>query len=166
MTGVQHPAPPLICQAGRNQDAIEVAAPFATPVLNGRILRPTSPRTDLWALLYAQVQQIDAKSWRNVLLARQKLTRPPADLNRDHLHGASVLDFGTGKFDQNQVTRTLQMLGLPPDSPLSVLTVEVIGEPFAGSERPMIDPLGKFLGEVRILRTSPLTPLQPVCTQS
>jgi hypothetical protein len=117
-------------------------------------------------LLYAQVQQIDGKSWRNVLLARQKLTRPPADLNRDHLHGASVLDFGTGKFDQKQVTGTLQMLGLPPDSPLSVLTAEVIGEPFAGSERPMVDPLGKFLGEVRILRTSPLTPLQAVCIQS
>ena len=73
VAGVQHPAPPLVCQAGRNKYRIRVRAPFATAVDNGRNVRPRFPRTSMWAVLYARVQQTDAASWRNLLLARARM---------------------------------------------------------------------------------------------
>jgi hypothetical protein len=168
VTGVQHPAPSLPCQAGRTRDVIEVASPFATPVLNGRNLRPTPPQTDLWALLYAQVQQIDGRSWRNVLLARRKLNwTQDEDRQHDQRHSSHALEFGIGAFKQKEVEGILRILGLPADSPISVATAEVIPEPRTDpGGRPRQDPLGTFLGEMRILRTSALTRLQPICVQT
>src|SRR5947208_14872907 len=40
VAGVQHPAPPLVCQAARGKSEILVRAPFATPVLNGANIQP------------------------------------------------------------------------------------------------------------------------------
>jgi hypothetical protein len=50
-------------------------------------------------------------------------------------------------------------LGLDPHSSLSVLAVELLPEPNGGFN----DPLGGDLGEVRILRTSPLAAVQSSC---
>jgi hypothetical protein len=61
VAGVQHPAPSLLCLVN--------SAPYATPTFTGRNLLPASPRTQLWALLYTQVQQADGASQRNVLSA-------------------------------------------------------------------------------------------------
>ena len=167
VTGVQHPAPPLVCQAGRTPDVIEVAAPFATPVLHGQNLRPLPPRTDMWALLYAQVLQVDGKSWRNVLLARQQLNWvQDHSIQHNRLHTSRILEFAVGQFQQKSVEGMLEILGLPADSSLSVVAVEAIAEPLTDpNARPRKDPLGTYLGEVRVLRTSTLTPLQAICVQ-
>ena len=73
VAGVQHPPPPLVCQAARGLDFIRVRAAFATPVQDGRHVRPLLPKTRLWALLYARVEQADAVAWRNLLLLRTPL---------------------------------------------------------------------------------------------
>jgi hypothetical protein len=61
----------------------------------------------------------------------------------------------------------LGILGLPPDSALSVVTAEVVPEPQPTNPKATVDtfsdPLGFNLGQVRILRTSPLTPVPGIC---
>src|SRR5262249_11079486 len=96
VNGVQQPAPPLYCRAGRSDfppekvpglvpicqsfgggigvgvstGFIEVSAPFATPALNGKPLVTAFefPKTRLCFLLYAQVVQSDGATNRNILL--------------------------------------------------------------------------------------------------
>ena len=75
VAGVQHPAPPLLGTVSSLPATVSVAAPYATPVFGGRNLLPAGPRTQLWALLYAQVTQADDTGQRNVLLARRELSR-------------------------------------------------------------------------------------------
>jgi hypothetical protein len=165
VTGVQHPAPPLVCQVVRTQDRIEVRAPFATPVLNGMQMRPPLPLTDMWILLYAQVLQADGAAWRNVLLSRQRAEQIRDDANPDFPRPQTVLEFATTAFPQSSVDAVLGTLGLAADAPLSVLAVELMPEIIlrAPHEAPRRDPLGESLGDVRILRTSPLVPVPPVC---
>ena len=45
-----------------------VTAPFAVAVHNGRDVTADPPRTQVWALLYAQVRQADNLDFRNILL--------------------------------------------------------------------------------------------------
>lgn len=157
ITGVQHPAPQLRCGVLRTDERIAVSAPYATPVFEERNIRGF-PRTQLFALLYAQVQQADARAWRNVLLLRARaqvnLHQQANDFDMD-----PRLAHGIAEFSQLDVLRSLRMLGLPGDSPLSVLAVETLPEP--GS--PFEDPVGADLGQVRFLRTSTLTPVPEVC---
>jgi hypothetical protein len=70
VAGVQHPAPPLRCMVQRTSDRVRVVCPYAMPVLNGRNIRARTPKTQMHALSYAQVLQVDGGSWRNVLIAR------------------------------------------------------------------------------------------------
>lgn len=165
VAGVQHPAPPLACQAGRTRHGILVSAPFATPVYQGQSYRPLPPRSDLWVLLYAQVEQFDGNAWRNVLLGHRRAHwRPPQDLNQDLDRSPNLLELGVAGFDQSEVSSILESLGLPRTAPLSVLAVELLPEPMRGPDMPpRLDPLGRFLGDVRILRTSQLTPLGEIC---
>ena len=155
IAGVQHPAPPLVCQAGRDKTGILVQAPFATPVLNGANLRAFVPQTDLWALLYARVRQADGAAWRNVLLARRQLFAPQAG-NDPQRTGVPVL-FGEAVFDPDTVTNGLQQLGLPAGEPLTVLAAELFADPREN------DPLGDRLGHARTLRISPLVPVPDAC---
>jgi hypothetical protein len=180
VTGVQHPAPALKClvsstycepDIGRESGTmIKVAAPFATPVLDGakldyvtimkferpRIIR--RPKTRLNVLLYAQVLQADGRSHRNILL-KYKAAEP---LDDSMEYGASTRDiYGLATFyDREDFLLILNELALPMDSPLSVLAVEML--PTGSTEEPD-DPLGRDLGTQRILRTSPLTPVPPIC---
>ena len=167
VTGVQHPAPPLACQVSRAPDRIHVRAPYATPVLEGQPFRPLIPFSDIWILLYAQVLQMDGASWRNVLLGRARAEQLRDDANFDFPRPQTAVEFANAVFTQQSIEVLLQMLGLAPDSPLSVLAVELIPEiapPAPGPQAaPRRDPLGESLGDVRILRTSPLVPVPPVC---
>jgi hypothetical protein len=153
VSGVQHPAPPLICQAARSTTDILARAPFATPVHQGRNLRPRQLRTRLWSLLYARVRQVDTAEWRNVLIARARMLRP------EHVeHGDDARElFGEGRFALAVVSDLLARLGLPADTPLTVLAAEVFGDP------PIDEPLGGELGRGRLLRISPLVPVPDAC---
>ena len=155
VTGVQHPAPVLTCSVSRTAEHIRVSAPYATPVADGQILRAEPPTSDLWALLYVQVRLADASDWRNILIGRTRLTF--SDLAFRGRSGSEP--HGFGYCDQDEIEAWLEALGLPHNSPLSVLAVELLPEP----DSPFMDPLGKDLGQVRVLRTSPLTPVPAIC---
>jgi hypothetical protein len=157
VTGVQHPAPVLLCTPARLPDAITVSAPYALPVFGGQNLTPVAPRSEMWMLLYAQVTQADGVDHRNVLLSRK-----PGPIQEKRFRGQSSVTAmgvpGYGYWDEDEVEALLSALGLPLDSPLSVLAVEVLPE--IGRRG---DPLGSNLGYVRILRTSPLAAVPSIC---
>jgi hypothetical protein len=112
------------------------------------------PEVRLYSLLYAQVMQMDGASWRNVLLLRAF-----GDTQGDHEVQDRRLAPAIMKFQQDEILQRLRRLGLPLDSPLSVIAVETLPEP----DSPYGDPLGQDLGQVRILRTSPLTAVPEIC---
>lgn len=152
IAGVQHPAPPLVCHAARGKDDVRVMAPFAAAVHEGRNLRPRSPRSQLWALVYARVRQLDANSWRNILIAQQPLQ---ADVHQVIDDLAEVI--GEAHISMATIGDALTRLGLAADAPLTALAAEVFGEPTREF------PLGKNLGHARILRVSPLVSVPYVC---
>lgn len=136
-TGVQHPAPTLFCTCQRDADELLVEAPFAEAVLNGKNITQDPPRTELWALLYAQVRQADGKDWRNVLLDDRRLELLPRVRGRVfdatgkllHLHAFQNLDAparGVTRWTQSEIAVLIRELGLPQDAPVSVLCVEMM----------------------------------------
>ncbi|WP_374163189.1 hypothetical protein [Arcticibacter sp. MXS-1] len=147
LTGLQHPAPNLLCTVTRDDKKVRVSAPYAMAVFNGRNVTANPPRTSLWCMLYAQVTQADGRGYRNILLDEQKLiysqyqrSRFPAagqstgvgaslEKQRYFLHLA--LDREAQKFAETEWTNKaiksqLELYGLPEDSPLSVICVEVL----------------------------------------
>ena len=156
VTGVQHPAPPLDCVVRRLPDEVLMSAPLATPVLNGRSLRPNQPRTEIWALLYAQVIQMDGESRRNVLIARARAK--PEMANTDQRYSDQPLVHAIGRFAGATIHSALETLALPLDASLTVLAAEVYRGALSSE-----DPLGADLGQLRILRTSPLTSVPEMC---
>ncbi|MCX6629465.1 MAG: hypothetical protein NTW28_17750, partial [Candidatus Solibacter sp.] len=164
VAGVQHPAPPLRSMVSRTSDRVRVVSPYAAPVLNGRNIRANAPNTQIHALLYAQVLQADAQSWRNILIARA----PGAPLSPgDHVVEDPRFLPALMEFQQTVIVATLRQLGLPLDSPLSVVAVEMLPEN-PGKPNPAVfvrvqSPLGADLGQVRILRASALTPVPAIC---
>lgn len=135
VTGVQHPAPTLFCTCDRTEAALTVEAPFAMAVLNGKNITHRPPRTELWALLYAQVRQADGKDFRNLLLDDRRLAVRRQLTGRLELPGGSDLfgfenndapARGATSWTQAEVLAALASYGLPLDSPLSVLCVETL----------------------------------------
>ncbi|RZU40812.1 hypothetical protein [Edaphobacter modestus] len=155
IAGVQHPAPPLVCQAARDATGVRIQAPYAAPVFNGVNLRPLVPKTDLWALLYARVRQADGQAWRNILLAQIQLFAPHEGNDPEHF-GLPIL-YGEGLFPTDLLTNSLLTLGLPLDEPLTALVSEIFEEPTEAT------PLGARLGQARMLRISPLVPVPDAC---
>jgi hypothetical protein len=154
IAGVQHPLPPLVCHAARNKQSIRVRAPYATAVHNGRNVRRRFPRTSLWAVVYARVRQIDAASWRNLLLGRLRMSPRQEffDLEAD----ARTL-FGEARIEVREIELAMAQLGLPDDTPLTALAVELFDDPL-----PQV-PLTESLGHARMLRVSPLVPVPDQC---
>ncbi|HEY2468819.1 MAG TPA: hypothetical protein VGI45_13400 [Terracidiphilus sp.] len=149
------------------------------------------PRTEIVVMLYAQVMQIDGESWRNILLTHRVLVPQipesipgeffirPTPRTRDLI--------GTTVFSEKQVESILAQLRLSKLTPLSVLAVELLpGDdlgksdsrnrgnlksselqaeyaPTAVADFTGNDALGSDLGNRRILRTSPLTPVPAIC---
>jgi hypothetical protein len=154
VTGVQHPAPGLNCTIGRDSKGITASAPYANPVLDDRSLQPSPPATDLWFLLYAQVTQADGADHRNVLLSRLR-GQPQRPSDKRFQRGAT---FGAASWAEKDVLAELALLGLSGESPLSCLAVEMLP-----NGAPVADGLGSQLGEQRILRSSPLSPVLAMC---
>jgi hypothetical protein len=157
LEGVQHPAPELPCSIAATSDGtIRARAPYATPYVSLRRVLPVRPATELWVVLYARVMQADASVRRNIQLDLRRLRLPRGGLRE----GSSPLTVeGETAWSGAEVKNALDMAGLPPDLPISALAVEVLPEP-NGS---FADPLGGDLGQVRILRTSPLTAVPRDC---
>jgi hypothetical protein len=166
--GIQHPAPTLTCIVNRDEEKLYVTAPYAVAVHNGKNVTADPPRTEIWALLYAQVKQADNKEFRNILLddlvlspyvqvehdkdvlrrrkytaeERNTLKRAALRTFRDDTIYASAQNmfkladpstvnsdatkFGTTIWPNDAVTQLLAQYGLPPNSPLSVLCVEIL----------------------------------------
>jgi hypothetical protein len=158
VTGVQHPAPALPCYVRRTERAIRTSAPFAEAYAEGRDFNP-SPQTEMWFLLYAQVREVSGASWRNVLLLRHR--------GRMLEEGVEPLTrYAATEFDLAAASGALRSLALSADAPLSMLAVELMPAPLindGGNLNRYGDPLGADLGQVRILRTSPLTPVPTAC---
>jgi hypothetical protein len=126
-TGVQHPAPTLFCTVSRDEYSIAVTAPHAVAVLNGRNVTARPPKTEIWALLYAQVIQADGLSYRNILLNEKMLItlygNEKIKINRD----APV--YSATNWSNKEVEQVLALMGLPIDSPLSIVCVEMMPKP-------------------------------------
>lgn len=167
-TGMQHPAPVLTCTVNRDEEKLYVTAPYAVTVHKGKNVTSDPPRTEIWALLYAQVKQADGKDFRNVLLHEKKLDwrvkiEHRKNVNRlkrytleerntlkyisvknfsDELNYAKLnstlqladyttvnkdaTKYGTALWSNDEINQILALYGLPGDSPLSVLCVEML----------------------------------------
>ncbi len=178
VTGIQHPAPHLICSVQRSKSGVSATAPYAVTIYNGNRLYNFDvgdPQTRLWFLLYAQVLQADAASYRNVLLERLAgvtQRRAKGGPNNPE-HGPGMGPIAGAQFTAAEINNRLALLGLPLTTALSVLAVEVLPGPLnipdaagAGApaaQAPVEDPLGIQLGVRRIMRTSPLTAVPAIC---
>ncbi len=126
-TGVQHPAPQLFCVVTRNEKHIMVTAPFAQTVFNGADVTAKPPRTQLWALLYAQVKRADDKVFRNILLDDRILLRQRrSGGKKGFVMNTDAVQYGITGWKNYEVIKILQLHGLPMNSSLSVLVVELL----------------------------------------
>ncbi len=173
ITGMQHPAPTLLCNVNRDNNLLYVNAQYAQAVWNGKNVTSDPPRTSLYALLYAQVKQADDLDYRNILLDEKLMTWKKnfivkektlvleenvktnifqesqklhtgiqlsgintSQFNFDEasiIKGAEIAIFNDqpksamGFWTNTEIAQNLLMLGLPEDSLLSVLVVEIFG---------------------------------------
>ena len=193
VNGVQHSAPELVCNAYRSETNagekfIEISAPHATAVLNGKNVSAFPPNTSLWYLLYTQVMQADGKSYRNILIASDVM-KYEFSKSRDErrIYDKESGDrLGIAKIAIREIGDRLVMMGLPRNSSLSVVAVEMfpmenswqfvheklrsardIDSIFANQyiEKKYDNPLIDNLGQYRIYRSSTLTPINEVCCE-
>jgi hypothetical protein len=154
VAGLQHPAPNLLPMVNRDEIKILVSAPFAKALFNGKNVTSTPPRTSIWCLLYAQVKQADGLDYRNILLDERKLLQKSPSRYREIFAGRIAEAANDpikmeqlqhemvqtiawekeatwqayGGWNNKEVEELLYLYGLPEDSPLSVLCVEVFGQ--------------------------------------
>jgi hypothetical protein len=152
----------------RDDAKLWVTAPYSVAVYGGKNVTADPPRTQLWALLYAQVKQADNLDYRNILLDDRKLdpriqvisannenvfqTYTDDELNflnkfvlANYKYEMDVADlksslklvevdnknkgstkYGTVVWSNKEIIRMLINFGLPKDSSLSVLVVEIL----------------------------------------
>jgi hypothetical protein len=194
VSGIQHPAPQLVCAIEHTPKAIVVSAPYATTVNNGVRFIDTffgDPRTEIVVMLYAQVMQIDGESWRNILLTHRVLVPQIPEPPLGNVFVAPTPQtrdlIGVTVFSEKNVQSILAQLRLSKLTPLSVLAVELLPGNDLGksdsrrrgnlqaqelqaeysavsiAEEFGNDALGSDLGDRRILRTSTLMPVPPIC---
>jgi len=152
LTGVQHPAPALVCSTTRDKDKVVMSAPYAYAISEGSNLTHY-PMTELWGLLYAQVAVVNGEDHRNILLGRKQL-------GRAHNENDTEIKTPTGfcEWPNKEIAEILDQFGLPEKAPISCMVVELF--PNGLRDR---DPLGADLGYTRILRTSQLEPVPEIC---
>lgn len=159
---------------------IVITAPFAVAVLNGKNVSARPPQTSLWYMLYTQVKQADGRTYRNLLIDSNLMPYVPLKPDKTGIGRGRTEEgtlFGTAVLKMKAVEAQLLALGLPANSSLSVLCVEMFpldntwqfeqGERLhasAESERAKLsNPLTEGLGGYRIYRTSALVPVADVC---
>jgi hypothetical protein len=153
VTGVQHPAPKLRLSTMRGPETIEVSAVFAESFFNGNNCTPVFPRTNIYALLYAQVLQADGKQYRNILIDQVSLQKPQRNTNIDK-------PVGLTSWNLKEIRTKLLRKGIDINAPLSVLAIEIMPD-----SRPADLPVNSLidLENIRILRTSRLYKIAESC---
>lgn len=181
LEGLQHPCPPPRCNVFRVKNGILASSAYAKAFHQGMDLQSIPPNTQLWFVLYAQVNQADGSTMRNIELDKRagRLFLRKESEQLENTIGAKLNAFspvfsgatrlatqniqvpvqGHTFWQQNEVVDLLKDIGLPEDNPLSILCVELLPEPNGSFN----DPLGANVGQVRILRTSALYPVTNVC---
>lgn len=160
LEGVQHPAPELLCSViAEPGGAVRVRAPYAAPYLGLRRVLPNPPNTELWVVLYAQVAQADASTQRNVQIDLRKLRTVRNPKGGPAIVTTPRLVEGEIRWSGAEVRAALHEAGLPEGALISALAIELLPEPNGSFD----DPLGGDLGQVRILRTSPLSAVARDC---
>jgi hypothetical protein len=180
LDGVQHPCPPLKCNVFRIKNGILASSSYAKAFHQGTDLQALPPNTQIWYVLYAQINQADGSTMRNVELDK-KIGRILSTREAGQLKKTGFQFPGEGQFSytadrqatqnlqapiqghtlwqQDEVAALLKDMGLPEDTRLSILGVELLPEPNGSFS----DPLGANVGQVRILRTSALYPVGDLC---
>ncbi|MGB5812659.1 MAG: hypothetical protein WBG86_19145, partial [Polyangiales bacterium] len=159
LEGVQHPAPalPIDIYGDPVFAGYTVSSAFARPVKDGVNYMPLIPATDIWIVVYARVARADGENWQNIKLevrrARQRRERHGRGSN---VGGASRAEV---RFTDAEIGEMLKAYGLPEETPLTFLAVELLPEP----NGTFTAPLSGDLGDVRILRTSRLVPAGDRC---
>lgn len=158
VTGVQHPAPRLRISTMRQAETISVSAVFAESFFKGNNCTPLFPRTNIYALLYAQVLQVDGKQYRNILIDQVTLQKLSRNANIEK-------PVGLTSWALKDIRKKLRSKGMDINAPLSVLAIELMpdGRHFANAG---IDvEINHFidLENVRILRTSRLYKIADSC---
>ncbi len=134
-TGVQHPVPTLFCNVNRDDEKMYVNAPYASAVFRGKNVTADPPRTEIWCLLYAQVHQADGQAQRNILLHERPLRlidrdkyfgNPNNEIQLKATRNKDRVLVGITGWTNEQIRFLLRRLGLPADSQLSVLCVEMM----------------------------------------
>jgi len=156
LEGVQHPAPELSCSViAEPTGAVRVRAPYAAPYVGLRRVLPNVPNTEIWIVLYAQVVQADGSTKRNIQISLRPLRIP----REPRLPSTPLVVEGEVRWSGTEVQNALELAGLPTSAPISALAVELLPEPNGSFD----DPLGGDLGQVRIIRTSPLSAVDRKC---
>ena len=181
LDGVQHPCAPLLCNLFRVKGGILASSTYAKAFDQGTNLQSIPPNTQIWFVLYAQVNQADGSSMRNIELDKRTgriLSRKEAGrikkMTGINLLSDSIAFYATDRqatqnlqapiqghalWQQNEVVALLKDIGLPENTPLSILGAELLPEPNGSFS----DPLGANVGQIRILRTSALYPVDNLC---
>lgn len=181
LNGVQHPCAPLRCNILRIENGILASGTYAQAFYQGANVQSIPPNTQIWFVLYAQVHQANRLTMRNIELDKRLgqiiSSREVRAIRQTAGISLSSISLITGQIDrrntqnvqtpiqghtfwsQDEVATLLTDLGLPEETPLSILGIELLPEPTGGFS----DPLGANVGEVRIFRTSPLYPVSQRC---
>ncbi|MGB5985742.1 MAG: hypothetical protein WBG37_10585 [Desulfobacterales bacterium] len=154
LEGVQHPPPELACSVFYGaRGRITARAPYAVPYLGQKRVAPDKANTQIWFILYARIMQADGESWRNVQI----------DLKKGHrekqIGNALIAPHARADWTAEEIKDALTLADLDLKTALTMLAAELMPEP-NGS---FIDPLGGDLGQVRVLRTSPLMNAERSC---
>jgi hypothetical protein len=186
VNGVQHPAPPLKCLVDRTPAGLSVTAQYAPALFGGRNIASRPPKTEIWCMLYAQVQQADAKQARNILLAEARAEYVDASKQWDvstflklrsglPAQIANSVDVnldapatGIAAWSEDEIQRLLSQFYLGRTTGVSVLAVEMMPRYdqyiiFGQGADTSVRPLSQQLGQYRILRTSPLVAAPEIC---
>ena len=148
VTGLQHPAPAMQVSALRVNDAILVSTVYAESYQDGRNCTPQKPRTDIYALLYAQVMQADGKQFRNVLVSQQLLRKPIYEreprrrirerllqerahlaiepVARPYILAPGDRPLGNTLWRMKTIRQLLLRMGIDSNAPLSIMAIELM----------------------------------------
>jgi hypothetical protein len=181
VTGIQHPAPTLLCNVNRDKDRVIVDAPYAKAVWKGKDVTADPPRTQLYCVLYAQVKQADGLAFRNILLDEKLmiLSVPPQKPARNPglLYNAAKLELHQWTVEQTDeparagvlltnLTQLNEVSTLQLDAVTQQKVDQVIRDRAAGK---LVDPdketAGKLLQAYKALQGITITPV-PVAAQS